>query len=207
MKKSGRSDDIHETPDVSHIQNPDVSHERSDVNIKSILIFAAGLVGLAVAVHLLILVMYRTLDAREAKEEGQPAPMALTGKEHIPPEPRLQAAPGFGVEVDKNNRDAVEKMGYKIDENGRADLSRKEPQAEMKVVRQQWEQELKGGADRQTGQPRMPIEQAMQMLVQQGVPTRQAGQGAQGSQPTDGHSSADIPSFWSAGQQMEKREQ
>jgi hypothetical protein len=214
MKKSGRRDDIHETPDVSHIQNPDVSHERSDVNVKSIIIFAVGLAVLTGVVIGLMSVMYNVLDAREKEQEGTPAPMALTEKEHTPPEPRLQAAPGFGVDVDKNHRAELEEKGYRVDENGRVDLSLREPQAEMRVVRERWEQELEGKQpDRKSGQPRIPIKQAMQMLVQQGVPTRQPAtqqQGAQasqpGAQPMDQHG-MELPSFWSSGQQTEKRDQ
>jgi hypothetical protein len=212
MKKSGRRDDIHETPDVSHIQNESVSHERSDVNVKSIIIFAVGLAVLTGVVLVLMSLMYNVLEAREKEQEGQRAPMALTEKEHMPPEPRLQAAPGFGVDVDKNQRTKLEEQGYMVDENGRVDLSLREPQAEMKVVRQRWQEELEGKQpDRQTGQPRMPINQAMQLLIQQGVPTRQQGQqGAQGNQqpvkPMDEHG-MEMPSFWSSGQQTEKRDQ
>jgi hypothetical protein len=213
MKKSERKkDNIHETPDVSHIQNADVSHERSDVNVKSILFFAIGLAVLTGVVLGLMSVMYNVMDAREREQEGQPAPMALTEKEHMPPEPRLQAAPGFGVDVDKNQRAELEEKGYRVDENGRVDLSLREPQAEMKVMRERWQQELEGKQpDRQTGQPRIPIEQAKQMLIQQGVPTRQPAQPAQGSQqqaapPMDQHG-MEMPSFWSSGQQTEKRDQ
>ncbi|HEV7860644.1 MAG TPA: hypothetical protein VGO91_18640 [Pyrinomonadaceae bacterium] len=211
MKKSGRRDDIHETPDVSHIQNEDVSHERSDVNVKSIIIFAVGLAVLTGIVLVLMSLMYNVLDAREREQEGPRAPMALTENEHMPPEPRLQAAPGFGVDVDKNQRTKLEEQGYIVDENGRVNLSLREPQAEMKVVRQRWQEELEGQQpDRQTGQQRMPINQAMQMLIQQGVPTRQPAQGTQGNQqavkPMDEHG-MELPSFWSAGQQTEKRDQ
>jgi hypothetical protein len=215
MKKSGRKrDDIHETPDVSHIQNPDVSHERSDVNLKSIIAFAAGLAVLTGVVLVLMSVMYKVLDERERKQEGQPPPMALTEKEHTPPEPRLQAAPEFGVDVDKTHVAEMREKGYRVDDNGRVDLSLREPQAELKVVRERWQQELEGKQpDRQTGAPRIPIDQAKQMLIQQGVPTRQPAQqqqGAQGNgqvvQPMDQHG-MEMPSFWSSGQQTEKRDQ
>jgi uncharacterized protein YgiM (DUF1202 family) len=212
MKKSGQKrDDIHETPDVSHIQNPDVSHERSDVNLKSIIAFAAGLAVLTGVVLVLMSVMYNVLDERERKQEGQPAPMALTEKEHTPPEPRLQAAPEFGVDVDKINVAEMREKGYRVNDNGRVDLSLREPQAELKVVRERWQQELEGKQpDRQTGQARIPIDQAKQMLIQQGVPTRQPAQQQQGNgqavQPMDQHG-MEMPSFWSSGQQTEKRDQ
>jgi hypothetical protein len=212
MKKSGQKrDDIHETPDVSHIQNSDVSHERSDVNLKSIVVFAVGLAVLTGVVLVLMSVMYNVLDAREREQEGPRPPMALTEKEHTPPEPRLQAAPGFGVDVDKNRVAEMREKGYRVDDNGRVDLSLREPQAELKVVREQWQQELEGKQpDRQTGAARMPIEEAKRMLIQQGVPTRQPATQQQGNgpmgQPMDQHG-MEMPSFWSSGQQTEKRDQ
>jgi hypothetical protein len=221
MAKHGRRDDIHETPDVSHIQNPEVSHERSDVNIKSIIVFAVGLAFLTGIVLLLMSLMYNVLDKREREREGEPAPMALTDKEQVPPEPRLQAAPGYGVDVDKNQRKELEEKGFRVDENGRVDLSLREPQAEMKVMRERWQAELEGKQpDRQTGQPRLSIEDAKRALVQQGLQTRQNMQGAQvkenaapstqsqqGQPAMDVRGGQDLPSFWSSGQQTEKRDQ
>jgi hypothetical protein len=206
-------DDIHETPDVSHIQNPDVSHEHSDVNIRSIVVFAVGLVAVGLITHVLMLVMYKALDAREAKrKDSARPPMALTEKERIPPEPRLQAAPGFGVDAEKERAEELREAGYRVDQDGRVDLSLREPQAEMRVVRQAWEQQLKGGEkakDPLTGQPRIPIEQAKQMFLQKQA-ADQSGKGAQGGAPPRQAvdvQGLDIPSFWSSGRQTEKSEQ
>src|SRR5919199_3566938 len=100
-KRSHIIDDIHMTPDVSYIQNPDVSHESSDVNVRSIIIFAGGLFLFGVIVHILMLLMFNYMEKRAERDEAAHprGPMAITQKEMMPPEPRLQLAPGFGVSL------------------------------------------------------------------------------------------------------------
>src|SRR4051812_15700878 len=99
MARHGRRDDIHETPDVSHIQNPDVTHEESDVNVRSILMFVLGLIVFGVIVQFLMWYMLKFFERRQDAQTPKPAPMALSDKERLPPVPRLQGAPGFGVDL------------------------------------------------------------------------------------------------------------
>ena len=82
-------DDIHMTPDASYIQNPDVSHEASDVNVRSIIIFAGGLLVFGIIVQVLMRFMFQYMEDQARKADPPPRPMALTEKERIPPEPRL----------------------------------------------------------------------------------------------------------------------
>ena len=89
-----------ETPDVSHIKNVDVTHEASDVDISGILKFVMGLTVLGVAVFVLMWGMFRLLNAQETEKEPPAGPMAMTEEERLPPPPRLQAARGFGVQLD-----------------------------------------------------------------------------------------------------------
>ena len=64
---------------------------------------------------------------RRRRKNRQPGPMAMTEQERLPPEPRLQAAPGFGVKL----------------ENGEwVNLEKREPEAEYRVLREQWERQL-----------------------------------------------------------------
>ncbi|HEX8708983.1 MAG TPA: hypothetical protein VF723_12120 [Pyrinomonadaceae bacterium] len=201
MEKSKRShiiDDIHMTPDTSYISNPDVQHEESDVNIRSIVIFAVGLFVFAAIVHVLMWLMYDFMEDRATKADPTPAPMAFTDKERLPPEPRLQLAPGFGVDTGDGKR---------------VDLSVVErwnpPQAEMHVLQELWDRELQGGADPRTGVPYIPIEEAKRMLLEQGLPARQPQQGGNQQQgpPVDVRGGMDIPSYQSSGRQTEKRDQ
>ena len=155
MKRNGSNGKKHvtETPDVSHIKNVDVTYEHSDVSIGGILKFIVGLLVMAVAVHLLMWGMFKALDAQEEKTDQKRGPMALTEKERLPPEPRLQAAPGYAVEGQN--------------------LELKEPQAELKVVQEKWKDVLeKGPVDEKGQRYGMPIEEAKKKIVEQGLPVR-----------------------------------
>lgn len=155
MTRNGRNGKQHvtETPDVSHIKNIDVTYEHSDVSIGGILKFIIGLLVMGAAVHLLMWGMFVALDRQEKKNDPEPRPMALKDKERLPPEPRLQAAPGYSVE-------------------GR-NLELKEPEAELKVVQEKWKDVLeKGPVDKDGKRYGMPIEEAKKKIVEQGLPAR-----------------------------------
>ncbi|PYS52545.1 MAG: hypothetical protein DMF68_01270 [Acidobacteria bacterium] len=192
-KRSHIVDDIHKTPDVSHIQNPDVSHEASDVNVRSIIIFAVGLFIFGVIVHILMLLMFNYMEKRaESNEAAHPrGPMAITQKEMLPPEPRLQLAPGFGVGLGEGKE--------------RINLQLKEPNAEYKELRKIWDDELQGKPDPGTGKTSMPIDEAMKKIVQDGQ--LRARTSAQGQQQIDIHGGMDMPSFMSSGRMGVKRDQ
>src|SRR6267142_6557402 len=166
-----------ETPDVSHIQNIDVTHEASDVNIGGILKFVVGLTIFGIIVNVLMWGMFRFFNAEEATKEPKPGPMAMTKDERLPPEPRLQAAPGFGVKL----------------VNGQwVTLEKREPQAEYRVLREQWERQLnckdnddkrvdEKNGDKKHGEELevarrpacMPIDTALDKLFEgQGLPVR-----------------------------------
>ena len=85
-----------ETPDVSHIRNVEVTHETSDVNVNGVLTFVVGLTILTISVFIGLIFLFNYFKGQAAKEV-QPGPMALSPQERLPPEPRLQEAPGFGV--------------------------------------------------------------------------------------------------------------
>jgi hypothetical protein len=150
---------ITETPDVSHIKNVEVSHEVSDVNVSPILKFVAGLTVLIVVVFVLVLLLFDFLNHREVKKEPAPGPMAMSEQERLPPEPRLQSAPGFGLKL----------------ENGQwVNLQNREPQAEYRAIRNQWDRALKEGVKDQSGNiVALPIEQAMKKVLEgKGLPSR-----------------------------------
>lgn len=193
MKKSKREhiiDDIHRTPDVAYIQNADVSHEKSDVNVRSIIIFAAGLLVFGIIVHILMWLMFNYMEERARKEEPTPRPMALKQQERMPPEPRLQAAPGFGISLGEGKKPI--------------NLELREPQAEYNEMKKIWEGDLKGQPDPRTGQTSMPIEEAKQKIVSDGQ--LKARPQAEGQQQIN-LQGMDIPSYQSSGRMTEKRDQ
>src|SRR5512132_269264 len=100
---------VTETPDVSHIKNPDVTHEASDVSVAGVVKFVIGLTALGIVVFVLIWGMFRFMYAQETEKEPEPGPMAMSPQERLPPAPRLQAAPGFGVKLEDGQWVPLEK--------------------------------------------------------------------------------------------------
>jgi hypothetical protein len=174
-----------ETPDVSHIKNVDVTHEASDVSVGGIVKFVVGLTVFSAIVSVLMWGLFIFLKAQEEQKEPKAGPMAMSTEERLPPEPRLQSAPGFGVKL----------------ENGQwAPLEKREPQAEYRVLREQWERKLncrEPAAEDHAAQPAsspgvhaapsneraasteatphapcIPIDDAIQKLLEKGLPSR-----------------------------------
>jgi hypothetical protein len=185
---------ITETPDVSHIKNVDVTHEASDVNISGIVKFAVGLTIFGIVIQVLMWGMFNFLSAQQRRKEPPPGPMAMTEQERLPPEPRLQAAKGFGVKL----------------ENGQwVPLENREPQAEYQVLREQWERTLNEGARDQFGNVvGLPIDQAMQrVLGGNGLKSRKHEDSSQdSSRGTEGYEEG-MPTASSSGREAEKGKQ
>lgn len=160
---------VTETPDVSHIRNLDVTHETSDVSVGGILKFVVGLTLFAVVVHVLMWGMFRLFAYQEDKEPP-PGPMAMTEEERLPPAPRLQAARGFGVQL----------------ANGEwVNLENKEPEAEYRVLYQQWQRELNcSEGEASSHEPAgvhgqdtnktacVPVAEAIEKVLAAGLPSR-----------------------------------
>jgi len=76
----------------SDIQQPHIHHEESDVNVRAILAFGAGLFAVVVVVMLVVWLFFRFMNRPEAPESAREA--MTTGQElRLPPEPRLQRTP------------------------------------------------------------------------------------------------------------------
>jgi hypothetical protein len=159
---------ITETPDTSYIKNIDVTHELSDVYIGGIARFVVGLLILIVVAFVLMWAMFRLLQSRSLETEKPRSPMALTEKERLPPEPRLQVAPGFAEDLEKSAA-AKNQTQRELSFTGTAKApAPKDPMWEIRVVRDEWNDVLKNGPADQNGQRYgMPIEQAKQEVLKQ----------------------------------------
>lgn len=74
------------------LDNVDVRHEESDINVRAILWFVAILTGTTLACHLVTYGMFEVLNRYEARNEPYVTPLA-TPPGTLPPEPRLQTTP------------------------------------------------------------------------------------------------------------------
>ncbi|HJR07443.1 MAG TPA: hypothetical protein VJ842_09315 [Pyrinomonadaceae bacterium] len=179
-----------ETPDVRHITNPDVMHEESDVSVRGVGTFVGLLFLGLVIVSGLMFGLFKLLDAYARSKEVQPAPMARSETERLPPPgaPRLQGAPDHRSLDDPN-----------------LVFEKKEPTLEWAELQSKFKYDLENfhDPDAGTGTMRVPIEFAKKKLLEKGLPTRQQQQQTQGTQASEG---INIPTFASAGRQTEKRE-
>ena len=118
----------------------EVHHETSDVDIAGIFRFGAGLLVVAVIVHLLIFGLFRYFESRENARVPAEYPLARSQGDRLPPEPRLQTDP-------------------------RQELS------DLRAKEDQWLGSY-GWVDRNAGVVRIPIDAAMKLTLQRGLPAR-----------------------------------
>jgi hypothetical protein len=189
MAKSehNRKRNVTETPDTSHVKNVDVAHEISDVNVGAILTFVGLLTAMTIVIYVGMYFLFWFFNTREVSKEPQPGPMAMTEKERLPPEPRLQVAPGFDLKL----------------ENGQSvNLELREPQAEYRELRNQWEQALNEGLRDQSGRVvGVPIDEAIKAIANGNVLPSRTPPGADGK--LDDYAIS-IPTFASSGRVTEK---
>lgn len=122
----------------------DKPYEQNLIGLKGIIIFAVGLFLLCVITFGLMYVLLNLMESNAASADAKnKSPLQLTEKEQLPPEPRLQSAPGFGVRSMENNKDGQE---------GWINLELRNPAAEYDELHKQWEKEWKEGQkDPKTG--------------------------------------------------------
>jgi hypothetical protein len=122
--------------------NVEAHHEESDVNILAIFGFGAGLIAVAVVVHVAILLLFNFFDSRAKQQGAATYPLAAAQQEERrPPEPRLQT----------------------------------EPREDLAALRAREDETLRsyGWVDRNAGVVRIPIDRAMELTLQRGLPARQ----------------------------------
>ncbi len=114
----------------------DKAHEENEIGLKGIMGFAIGLVALIVITFGLMWAFLGALKDN-AKENADPQnPMLMSDREQLPPEPRLQLAPGFGVESEK----------------GWVNMELQPPASEYIELKKQWADLLEHGQkDKKTG--------------------------------------------------------
>lgn len=113
-------------------------YQRNEIGVRGIVYFGVGLFLLIVVTFVLMYIFqYGVLEEqRLAEDERDKSPMAMTEEERLPPEPRLQGAPGFGVES----------------KDGRVNLELRNPQAEYHELQEQWKELWENGEkDPKTG--------------------------------------------------------
>ena len=130
-------------------------YEQNVVGLKGIVYFGIGLLLLIIITFALMWALLSVLEKDAAATKKSTNPMAMSDKEKLPAEPRIQLAPGFGVDG----------------EAGRINLELREPQAEYWEIKKLWDKEWKEGQkDARTGAMiSMPIDKAKEMVLQRPI--------------------------------------
>jgi hypothetical protein len=126
-------------------------YEENEIRLKGIIYFWAGLLALIVVTFGLMWVLISVLKDYNHENQEPAGPLAMSEKERLPPEPRLQMAPGFGIDTDK----------------GRQNLELTYPASEFRAFHEEWLRlwEL-GEKDPKTGAVSvLPIEQAKEKVL------------------------------------------
>ena len=97
--------------------NPTVRHETTDVNIRGILIFGAGLIVSTVVISFFVWLLFRYFEAREARRVAPEYPLAATQELRLPPEPRLQTTPREDLEQLRAQEDQILNSYGWVDKN------------------------------------------------------------------------------------------
>ncbi len=99
----------------------DKPYEQNIIGTRGIIYFAVGLFLLIVVTFGLMWALQNVMEDQAKIDKDSKNPLRLSDKERLPPEPRLQGAPGFGIESP----------------NGRVNLELKAPQSEWWEMQRQ----------------------------------------------------------------------
>lgn len=134
-------------------------YEQNIIGLKGIVYFGIGLFLLIVITFGLMWALLNVMTTRAEETAGPPNPVIMTDTERLPPEPRLQSAPGFRVQSP----------------DGEVNLELTQPQSEYRTLQKIWADEVRNGQkDPHTGTViTLPVAEAKERYLQQ-----QAGQTA-----------------------------
>jgi hypothetical protein len=151
----------HDASPKDDVETP-VTYETRDLSVRAAVLFGTFLVLTAIAVHLVIWLVYSSFAQANARAEVRSYPLAQVGQPPLPPAPRLQTR----------------------------------PREDLKALRAEEDTYLSsyGWIDRNAGVVRIPIDRAMQLLLQSGQLTWQAAPSPDaGNEPPDKSNSGRTP--------------
>jgi hypothetical protein len=144
-------------PNEERLRNPEVSFEKRDLGARNIILFFVSLFLCGAAIHLVIWGVYEGF--MKVNEQQQPEVSPLAPKRSAPPESTLQNTPSV-------NLDRFPEPRLQISDE--TDMSRFLWQEDQLLNAAPWQD--------QSGAVHIPIELAMRIIAQRGLPARPASQ-------------------------------
>ncbi len=96
---------------------PDLQHETRDVDIRAIFSFGAGLIAVALVIHVVVWLLFSYLTGRGAATVGLQYPMGVSQSSRLPPEPRLQTTPRQDLQDLRRHEDTLLNSYQWVDRN------------------------------------------------------------------------------------------
>jgi hypothetical protein len=158
-------------PGHDPLENPDVSFERTDVDFFQITAFGIGLLIATVVVAFAIIALFNFLAKHENAKNPPPIASMMKERPGLPPAPHLQPEPGEKI-----------------------------PPMQLKDMHESEDAILDnyGWVDQSKGIAHVPIDQAIEMVVAKGLPSKPSPAGS------DNGGFRMIPSDANGGRTMEK---
>jgi len=132
-------------------------YEQNLIGLRGIIYFGIGLFLLIVVTFGLMWAMMNVMEDNAVETKDQKSPLALNEQERLPPEPRLQAAPGFGVDGT----------------DGRVNMELRAPQSEYRELHKEWVELWENGQkDEKTNTViALPIDEAKRKFLEENAKT------------------------------------
>lgn len=135
------------------LDNYDRPYETNVIGLRGVIYFSVGLLLLIVVTFGLMYFLLNVMEEQAVEAKDAKNPMMMNQSERLPPEPRLQAAPGYEV----------------VTEKGHTNLELRAPQSEYRVLKAEWERIwAEGQKDAKTGMVvTLPTEEAKAKFLEQ----------------------------------------
>lgn len=141
--------------------NSQPKHELRDINARGVVMFCLGLAAAVLVVTVVLWGLFHVFSRQAERQEPQTSPMFRQGRARQDfPAPQLQPPPPSPGAADDRYRPFI---------TDTVDL-------EIMQQRERYSLNSYGWVDQNAGIVHIPIEQAMDMLVRQGLPARPAPQ-------------------------------
>jgi hypothetical protein len=140
--------------------------ERRDITVAGVIYFLVGLIVFCLICHFIVTGLYDHLDKQSQAQQTPISPLSTsTGKDtrHLPPAFKTDAE---GTDYEKYLEASFPAPQLEIDERNQLNNVRLNEEDTLATY---------GYVDKSAGVVRIPIERAMDLIVQRGLPTRAQG--------------------------------
>ena len=151
---------------TSHVTDPTQGHEKTDINIKGVLAFGGVLLFCGLMVHVILWGVYRGLDRYEQTKAVPINPMVPQEvvATHAPNANRMEPAKEMGETSEQVNRRLVATFPEpRLQVDDVHDMNVLRQSNDKQLSEYQW-------IDQKAGKVRIPVERAMDIIVQRGLP-------------------------------------